>query len=140
LNDQDPILIINYPQEYVSVIRTIQADIHHQPQQNYSFIQIFVKSISEADEIIPKSASKLEGNGILWICYPKKSSKMYSSDISRDKGWDAAAKLNLEPVSMVSIDENWSAIRFRKVEYIRKLTRKWVISEKGKKRVSGKGN
>jgi len=136
LKNRNPILIITSPEEYKSVIETIQAEIHRQPQQNYSFVQIFVKSISEANEVIPNSASKLEGDGKLWICYPKKSSQKYNSDISRDKGWDAVAKLNLEPVTMISINEDWSALRFRKVEHIKKLTRKNAISEKGKKRIS----
>ena len=138
LKEQNPILIINSPEEYETVINSIQAEVHQQPRQNYSFVQVFVNSISEANKIIPISASKLEGDGILWICYPKQSSKKYNSDISRDKGWDAVAKLNLEPVTMISIDEDWSALRFRKVDHIKKLTRKSAISEKGKKRISAK--
>jgi hypothetical protein len=138
LKDQNPILIINSPEEYNRVIQSVQSEIHHQPQQEYSFIQIFVNSITQADELIPESAFRLEGDGMLWICYPKKSSKKYNSDISRDQGWDTVAKLDLEPVTMISINEDWSALRFRKVEYIKKLTRKWALSEKGKERISGK--
>lgn len=138
LKEQNPILIVNSPEEYKAVIDSIQADIHHQPDQDYSFIQIFVQTISEANEFIPDAASRLAGDGHLWICYPKKSSKKYNSDISRDKGWDAIAKLNFEPVTMISIDEDWSALRFRKIEYIKKMTRKFAISKKGKERISAK--
>ena len=44
--------------------------------------------------------------------------------INRDKGWDILGAYNFEAVRQVAVDENWSAIRFRKVEYIKKMTRK----------------
>jgi hypothetical protein len=138
LKEQNPILIINSPDEYETVINSIQAEVHQQPQQNYSFVQIFVKSISEANKIIPNSASKLEGDGKLWICYPKQSSKNYNSDISRDKGWNALAKLNFEPVTMISIDQDWSGLRFRKVKHIKTMIRKSAISKEGKARILSK--
>lgn len=39
-----------------------------------------------------------------------------------------------EPVRAVAIDEDWSALRFRKVEFIKKMTRGFAISEEGKRR------
>jgi hypothetical protein len=39
---------------------------------------------------------------------------------------------------MVAIDEDWSALRFRRVEFIRTMTRdkKRAITEKGQKKVT----
>jgi hypothetical protein len=40
---------------------------------------------------------------------------------------------------MVAVDEDWSALRFRKVEYIKMMTRKFeALSEKGKEK-AGQG-
>jgi hypothetical protein len=44
-------------------------------------------------------------------------------------------KLNFEGVMQVSIDEDWSALRFRHVDYIKTMKRKKALSEKGKKRI-----
>ena len=80
-----------------------------------------------------------EGDAILWICYPKKSSKKYKCDFNRDSGWTVLGAAGYEPVRMVAIDEDWSALRFRKAENIKTLTRSKTISQEGKKRAT-KGN
>jgi uncharacterized protein YbdZ (MbtH family) len=55
----------------------------------------------------------------MWVSYPKKSSKV-KTDISRDAGWEIMAENSLRPVTQVSIDKTWSALRFRPVEQIGK--------------------
>jgi len=45
--------------------------------------------------------------------------KKYTCDISRDNGWQALGELGFEGVRMVAIDEDWSAVRFRRAEYIK---------------------
>ena len=37
-----------------------------------------------------------------------------------------------EPVRMVAIDEDWSALRFRRVEHIKTMTRSFALTEAGK--------
>ena len=57
----------------------------------------------------------------MWIAYPKKSSTRYTCD--RDRGWEGMGEAGFDPVRMVAIDEDWSALRFRRVEFIKKMTR-----------------
>ncbi len=40
-----------------------------------------------------------------------------------------------EPVRMVAIDEDWSALRFRRVEHIKKMTRSFAMTDAGKEKV-----
>ena len=54
---------------------------------------------------------------LLWLSYPKRSSKV-ETDLSRDVGWEVVADAGLRPVTQVSIDETWSALRFRPVERV----------------------
>ena len=80
-------------------------------------------------------------DSIVWFCYPKKSSKAYSSDLSRDHGFYALGTVGFEPVSSVSIDENWTALRFRRVEFIKSLLRKGgALSDEGKMRIMSNTN
>jgi hypothetical protein len=58
-------------------------------------------------------------DGLLWVSYPKRSSKV-ETDISRDVGWEVMAEAGLRPVTQVSIDEIGSALRFRPVEAVGK--------------------
>ena len=61
--------------------------------------------------------------GCLWLCYPKKSAAM-KTDISRDTGWEPVFALGLLPVTQISVDETWSALRYRYRDEIKKLTRR----------------
>ncbi len=126
---------MNAPEEYQPVIQNIPVEIHTKPQQKYRFIHLFVKTQKEVEKYAKLAVDSLDGDGHLWISYPKKSSKKYKCDISRDKGWDILGTMNFEPVTQISIDEDWSALRFRNVDYIKTMKRKFALSEKGKERI-----
>ncbi|HNM27658.1 MAG TPA: hypothetical protein PKL15_19570, partial [Saprospiraceae bacterium] len=66
--------------------------------------------------------------------YPKGSSKTYRCEFNRDNGWQALGEVGYEPVRQVAIDEDWSALRFRRVEFIKTMTRSFAMSEKGKQK------
>jgi hypothetical protein len=63
-------------------------------------------------KVAPKALASLEEGGLLWIAFPKKTSGI-PTDLSRDAGWDAMTKAGWQAVSLVAIDEAWSAARFR---------------------------
>ena len=70
------------------------------------------------------SASKIlarasEGDAVVWFAYPKGSSKRYACEFNRDSGWSVIRAAGFESVRMVAIDEDWSALRFRRVEYVK---------------------
>ena len=44
-------------------------------------------------------------------------------EFDRDSGWEVLGQAGFEPVRMIAIDADWSALRFRRVEYILSLTR-----------------
>jgi hypothetical protein len=89
----------------------------------YEFALFFVKNCEAIIKYAEKAAAKVPGDGVLWFAYPKKSSKKYQTDISRDNGWQPIGNLGYEPVRQVAIDEDWSALRFRRVEFIKSLKR-----------------
>jgi len=74
--------------------------------------------------------------GVLWIAYPKQSSKRYRCAFNRDAGWPTLGAAGYEPVRMVAIDDDWSALRFRPVAQIASFTRQadGAISEAGRQR------
>ena len=70
------------------------------------------------------------------MIYPKGTSKKYKCEFNRDSGWPALGAGGYEPVRMVAIDEDWSALRFRKAEKIKSMTRNpdGAISKVGKQK------
>lgn len=102
------------------------------------FIIAFCAKQSEIDKLTPVFAKALQGDGLLWFAYPKGTSKKYKCDFSRDTGWDILGKYGFEPVRQVAIDEDWSALRFRRVEYIKSMTRSFAMTKEGKEKVAKK--
>lgn len=102
------------------------------------FGMAFVMTQTSLDAASEMLASKIKADGVLWICYPKGSSKRYSCEFNRDTGWDKLGSLEFEPVRQVAIDEDWSALRFRRVQYIKNLSRGFAISEAAKQRLGGR--
>ncbi len=107
---QNLVLIINAPEEFQRILADIRSEIHQQASRQYSFILAFVKNLKDINKQIPIALPALQGDGYLWIAYPKKSSKKYNSDISRDKGWEILWENNYVPVTQIAIDQDWSAL------------------------------
>jgi hypothetical protein len=101
------------------------------------FMLAFVTERSQLDEMACAFSSRTEGDAVLWIAYPKSSSKRFQCDFNRDTGWETFGNYGFESVRQVSIDHDWSAIRLRRVQYIRKMTRSFALSNLGKQKVTG---
>ncbi|MBP3961362.1 YdeI/OmpD-associated family protein [Paenibacillus lignilyticus] len=80
----------------------------------YDFVMLFAKDIASLNEHAPKALKAVKKEGLLWICYPKGTAKI-RTDINRDRGWKVVKEEGWEGVALVSVDETWSAMRFRPV-------------------------
>lgn len=127
--DQRRIAVLNGDESFYNsvsnVLENVIIDKEIDLRCPYSFIIIFVKSVSEIDSLTPIAIHNLISDGILWFCYPKKSSRRFSSNIDRDNGWKVLNDAGLFGVRMVSIDDDWSALRFRNVKYIKSSSGKY---------------
>lgn len=96
---------------------TVDGEID--PRFPYDFIMIFVQSQAEVETYIPVALHNLLCDGVLWFCYPKKTSIRFHSDIDRDHGWKTLNDAGFQGIRMVAIDEDWSALRFRNIKFIK---------------------
>ncbi|WP_109437981.1 MULTISPECIES: hypothetical protein [Aquimarina] len=138
----DEILILNEPEGFCKELDCLKDVIIKESLIQVSevdFALVFVTQKTQIENRIETVYPKLVGDAILWFAYPKKTSKKYTSEINRDYGWGVLGDYNLEPVRQVSIDNDWSALRFRKVSFIKKMTRSkdFALSEAGKEKTSG---
>jgi hypothetical protein len=139
------IVALNVPQsfelELAEMARETKIVKEIKSIKEIEFILCFVSTQKEVDKIADEIKSKLVGDVILWMCYPKGTSKKYTCDFNRDTGWEKLGNLNLEPVRMVAIDEDWSALRFRKVEFIKTITRResYALTKTAKSKTTQKG-
>ncbi|MFZ0280748.1 MAG: hypothetical protein WAL29_03815 [Bacteroidales bacterium] len=100
-------------------LKDVIIDIEIDQRFPYDFMIVFTKKVSEVKEIAPVALHNLVADGILWFCYPKKTSKRFTSEIERDHGWKSLNDLDFYGIRLVSIDDDWSAMRFRNKKYIK---------------------
>lgn len=88
-----------------------------------TFFLAFVTRQREVDAHAKTLARLAKGDANVWFAYPKGTSKKYRCDFNRDTGWAALGKIGFEGVRQIAIDEDWTALRFRRVEFIKTMTR-----------------
>ena len=143
LKDQTDIVVLNAPASFAPELgRLTGVTVHHTlpSARAVSFGLAFVTKQSEVDSIGAAMAKKAAGDAIVWMAYPKGTSKRYTCEINRDTGWRALGAAGFEPVRMVAIDEDWSAVRFRRAEFIKTMKRgaEHAISATGRARAGSK--
>jgi hypothetical protein len=103
--------VIHPPENYLQELGH-DMEISSSLRGKFDWIQIFVKNKAELDSLAPQAAEALKPESMLWITFPKGSSKI-QTDLTRDKGWDEVRKLGLKWINLVSINETWSAFSMR---------------------------
>ena len=134
------ILVLNAPDSFAAELAAMKSEAELLTDLSFdgevSFALSFTVAQAQTEELATKLLPRLAEDAVCWFAYPKKSSKKYESDITRDTGWQALGDAGREPVRQVAIDEDWSALRFRAVRHISSLTRrpKMTLSKEGRRR------
>jgi hypothetical protein len=126
LKDQTDILVLNAPDSLEPELRALEGvTVRRDPAKlaKIDFGIAFVQTLPEVEAAAAAILPKALGDAVVWLAYPKLSSKRYRCEFNRDNGWAALGAAGWEGVRMVAVDEDWSALRFRRVEYIKALTR-----------------
>jgi hypothetical protein len=103
--------VINAPENYLTELKH-DSEISQKLNGRFDWIQIFVKNKKELDSLAPKAVKALKPASMLWISFPKGTSKI-QTDLTRDKGWDVVRTLDLKWITLISVNENWSAFALR---------------------------
>lgn len=124
LKQQREILVINAPASFEPELLALDSKVIvlRDPEQvaTVHFALTFASTQAEVDRLTALLTRKAEGDALLWFAYPKATSKRYRCEFNRDTGWAALREAGFDTVRQVAIDEDWSALRFRRVGYIGK--------------------
>jgi hypothetical protein len=106
--------VVNAPLGYAEGLSPLPdgARVVGKPEGQVDFVPVFVRSAMDVRELVPKANRSLKPRGLLWVSYPKGSSKI-KTDLNRDKLWTEMGEFGLVGVTLVSLDDTWSAFRFR---------------------------
>jgi hypothetical protein len=122
LKSQSEILVLDAPESFegefaglagVRVLRKLAA------AKDVGFALAFVTRQADLDRLSEQLVRKAVGDALLWIAYPKGTSKRYTCDFNRDTGFATLRRLGFDSVRQIAIDEDWSALRFRRNEHIK---------------------
>lgn len=106
------IRLINAPEHYLSLFTDLPTDICFvdQPGSKLNLIHFFTKSYDELSEMLPVLKEQITQNGIIWISWPKKASKIVT-DITEDRIRSLALEMGLVDVKVCAVNETWSGLK-----------------------------
>lgn len=106
--------VINAPVGYLKELAPLPAgvELSTKPQGKFDWIQVFVRNSGELKRLVPKLIKALGEESVLWISFPKGTSGI-QTDLTRDKGWDALKGVDLKWVTLISVNDTWSAFCLR---------------------------
>jgi hypothetical protein len=107
-------LLVNPPDGYLEQMGTLPAGsvLLRSADTQVDAIQMFVANRVELETQLPKLKDLMIPKGMLWVTYHKGTSKV-KTDINRDTINAFAHTIGLEGVAMISIDDDWSALRLK---------------------------
>lgn len=105
--------ILNAPDNYQEILGALPEDVIQidDVQESLNFIHYFVVERADLEATFSKLKQALTKDGMLWISWYKKASKMptdLTEDIIREIGLDNG----LVDVKVAAIDHLWSGLKF----------------------------
>ena len=123
IKDHRDILVLNAPSSFekeIAALRDIRVQRRLSEMKSPQFVLAFVQQRVELNRLAKALLKRASGDIVLWFAYPKGTSKKHSCDFNRDDGWDLLRESGFDSVRQVAIDADWSALRFRRKEFISK--------------------
>jgi hypothetical protein len=80
------------------------------PAADLDLVVVFVRARAELERRLPGLHAKLSQDGMLWVAWPKRASKL-STDMTEDVVREVALPRGLVDVKVCAIDETWSGLK-----------------------------
>jgi hypothetical protein len=106
--------ILNAPPGYEKIPGSIPENAKQEKklEGDFDLVLLFVLNRKELNQYWDRVRKVMKQHGSIWVAYPKKSSAI-NSDLTMMDGWEITGNTGWDGVSLISLDNNWSAARFR---------------------------
>ncbi len=132
LTPETRLLALNAPDSYLSLlgqgVGAVAIATQARAGDHYDAAHVFVREKAQAQVTLPTAIDALRPGGVLWVMWPKQSSGV-KTDLNRDALAALAMTFGWGPVSNVSIDETWSALRLRPEASVKRTSTAWPPQE-----------
>jgi hypothetical protein len=129
IKEEYPLILIDAPKDLLPAFGDLTFRTSFAGKEKATQLLFFAKDKKALDAKINDILKALSEDAILWVAYPKKSGAI-QSDLIRDEGWEKVYSSDWKPVSSISIDDNWSGIRFKHQSKLKKLVRDVPMEER----------
>jgi hypothetical protein len=121
IKDGSRIFLLNAPGNYLQLVAPLPAGVQvaHQITSHTDIVHIFSTKKEELSQALRTSLQKMRPDGMIWLSWPKKSSKV-PTDITEDTIREVALPLGLVDIKVCAVDDVWSGLKL----VIRKGNRK----------------
>ena len=104
---------INQPEHYLELFSDLPEidQVSDAPSESINFIHMFCREMQELERWYPEAKDQLVKDGLLWISWPKGSSKI-PTDLNRDIIRNYVLNHGLVDVKVAAVDEDWSGLKF----------------------------
>ena len=109
------IAVLNPPVGYSQLLGELpdNVTVANSLEGEFDVIQFFVTKRKKLEEKLSGLSDALRSRGLVWVTYPK--GNQLDADINRDSIVAYAKTIGLKAVAQVSVDDSWSALRFKVV-------------------------
>ena len=73
-------------------------------------VHLFAADLATLEKLLPKLKNRIKSNGMIWISWYKKSSKI-PTDVSEDQIRATAFPLGMVDVKVCAVDQKWSGLK-----------------------------
>ncbi|HEX9100218.1 MAG TPA: hypothetical protein VF956_12090 [Candidatus Dormibacteraeota bacterium] len=117
------VAVINAPPGYLDQLAPAPADLYTalKPSTLYDAVQLFVNNVADLRTLGPSAIKAVRPDGLLWIAYPKGGVTRDETDLPATASWtkrdvlgDITGEAGYKPVAFVKIDDDWTALRFKR--------------------------
>jgi hypothetical protein len=111
--------LMNAPAGYQERLEPLPdgAELAAAGETGLDYVQLFVRDGAELERLAADAVAAVKPDGLLWICYPKGGAKA-GTDLHRDILWQRMGERGMAGVSLVAVDDTWSAMRFRPADRV----------------------
>lgn len=113
IKDGFQVYLVNTPQNYSDLLPDLpEINLIKNPQKDSAdFVHLFCTTTHEFEEQSLKLKPLLKTTGMLWVSWPKGSSKI-ETDLSRDQIRDFLLINGLVDIKVCAVDADWSGLKF----------------------------
>ncbi len=106
------IKLVNAPPYYLELFTDFPIDVRFEDSGNVqkNFIHFFTKSEDELLSLLSLLKKQIEPDGMIWVSWPKKSSKVIT-DVTEDTIRNYAIGIGLVDIKVCAVDEIWSGLK-----------------------------